>query len=90
MEEIAQEEERVLTLNLGDYKLPSIKDIPRLKTILIKEPFGSGPFQAKDIGETSIVPVAAAIANAVYDATGTRLMALPIKPEAVRINPVSL
>jgi CO/xanthine dehydrogenase Mo-binding subunit len=83
MEEIVQKDGRILTLNLGDYKLPSIQDIPALKTILIKEPFGSGPFQTKPIGETSIVPIAAAIANAVHDATGVRIAALPITAEAI-------
>ena len=82
-EELARQDGRLLTCNLGDYKLPDIKNTPPLKTILVKQPFGSGPFQAKDIGETSIIPVAAAISNAVYDAIGIRLTALPLSPEAV-------
>jgi CO/xanthine dehydrogenase Mo-binding subunit len=41
----------------------------------------TGPFGAKGVGEIAIVPVAAAISNAIYDATGVRSFALPITPE---------
>jgi CO/xanthine dehydrogenase Mo-binding subunit len=41
----------------------------------------TGPFGAKGVGEIAIVPVAAAISNAIYDATGVRSFTLPITPE---------
>ena len=43
----------------------------------------AGPHGAKGIGESPLIPVAAAIANAVYDATGVRITELPLTPERV-------
>jgi len=81
MEELCVENGRVLTLHLGDYKIPTIKDIPKLKTVLVQHPAGPVPYQGKAIGEISVVPVAAAIANAICDATGVRLFELPVTAE---------
>jgi CO/xanthine dehydrogenase Mo-binding subunit len=83
IEEMRAEEGRVSTLSLGDYKLPNIKDIPPLKTVLVEEELGPVPFQGKSIGESSITPVTAAIANALYDAVGVRICDLPITAEKV-------
>jgi CO/xanthine dehydrogenase Mo-binding subunit len=81
IEEMRLDAGRVSTLSLGDYKLPNIKDVPPLRTMLVQEAFGPVPFQGKAIGESSITPTAAAIANAVYDAVGVRLCELPISAE---------
>jgi CO/xanthine dehydrogenase Mo-binding subunit len=83
IEEMLAEEGRISTLSLGDYKLPNIKDIPPLKTVLVQEALGPVPFQGKSIGESSITPVTAAIANALYDAVGVRICDLPITAEKV-------
>lgn len=83
LEDMQLEEGRISTLSLGDYKLPTIKDIPPLQTVLVQEAIGPAPFQGKAIGESSITPIAAAIANAVYDAVGVRLQAVPITAEKV-------
>jgi len=77
------EEGRVVAANLGDYKLPTIADIPELVTIHCEAPGGPAPFGGKSIGEEPFVPGAAAIANAVRDATGVPIHELPIRPEAV-------
>ena len=74
---------QVTTAHLGDYKIPTIQDIPELITVLLEEPAGPGPYQGKGIGETSNCPVAAAIANAVFDAVGVRITDLPITSEKV-------
>jgi xanthine dehydrogenase molybdenum-binding subunit len=74
---------RVLTPNLGDYKIPNIKDIPLLKTAILQSNTGSGPYHSMSIGETAIIPTAAAIANAVEDAVGVRIKSLPITSEKV-------
>ena len=74
---------KVLNANLGDYKIPNIKDIPRLKTAIFQSDTGSGPYNSMSIGETAIIPTAAAIANAVEDAIGARVMSLPITSEKV-------
>jgi CO/xanthine dehydrogenase Mo-binding subunit len=83
IEEMLAEDGRVSTLSLGDYKLPNIKDAPPLRTMLVQEALGPVPFQGKSIGESSITPVTAAIANAVYDAVGVRICDLPITAEKV-------
>ena len=85
MEGMTREDGKAVTLNLGDYKVPCIKDVPKLKTVLIADPVGPGPFAAKSIGESSIVATAAAIANAVDDASGIRIFDLPITAEKIFI-----
>ena len=83
MEELVMDGGKVTNNNLGDYKLPSIKDIPELKTVLVKTTGGVGPFDSKPIGEFANNAPPAAIANAVADAIGVRLFELPIKAESV-------
>jgi CO/xanthine dehydrogenase Mo-binding subunit len=83
MEEVAVEEGRVSTLSLGDYKLPTIKDVPPLDTVILEEPVGPGPFAGKSIGEGSISPMPAALANALADACGVRLTSLPLTAEKI-------
>jgi xanthine dehydrogenase molybdenum-binding subunit len=72
-----------LTLNFDSFKIPNLMDTPPIETILIEQPDPLGPYGAKALGEPPLVPVAAAIANAVYDATGARIRDLPISAEKV-------
>ena len=83
MEEMTSEDGRVSSLSLGDYKIPTIADIPKLETVLLESPAGPTPYQGKGIGEISNIPIAAAIANAVEDAVGVRITSLPITAEKV-------
>jgi CO/xanthine dehydrogenase Mo-binding subunit len=83
MEELNTEEGRISTLSLGEYKIPTIEDIPELVTVLLESSTGPAPYGGKSIGESSNVPVAAAIANAVFDAVGVRILDLPITAEKV-------
>ena len=84
MEELGTEEgKHISTVTLGDYKMPTMPDIPKLETVLLESPSGPAPYQSKGIGESSNVPVAGAIANAVYDAVGVRITSLPITAEKV-------
>jgi CO/xanthine dehydrogenase Mo-binding subunit len=83
-EELRTEEQgRVSTTNLGDYKLPNIKDAPVTKAVVVELPNGSGPYGSMSIGETALIPTAAAIANAVEDAVGVRITSLPITAEKI-------
>lgn len=82
-EEIATEGGRISTTNMGDYKLPNIKDTPLMNTIVVESPNGSGPYGSMSIGETALIPTAAAIANAVQDAVGVRIKSLPITAEKI-------
>jgi len=83
MEGITIEAGKVVTTHFGENKIPTIRDIPLLKTVVLEEPVGNGPFGAMSIGEPPLVPVAAAIANAVHDAIGVRIYDLPITAEKV-------
>jgi CO/xanthine dehydrogenase Mo-binding subunit len=83
MEEVVTESGKVLTANLGDYRIPCTRDLPPLQTVLIEDPEGPGPFAAKQIGENGIVATAAAVANAVDDAVGVRIFDLPITAEKI-------
>jgi CO/xanthine dehydrogenase Mo-binding subunit len=73
----------VTTVHFGDYKIPTIADIPPLQTVLLETPSGPTPYQGKAVGETSNCPVTGAIANAVADAVGVRILGLPITAEKV-------
>jgi CO/xanthine dehydrogenase Mo-binding subunit len=83
MEENPMVDGRITTLTLGESKLPSIADVPPLKTVLLETPTGPTPFAGKAIAEMPNVPTAAAIANAVADATGVRIFDLPLTAEKV-------
>jgi CO/xanthine dehydrogenase Mo-binding subunit len=83
MEELVMDGGRITNSNLGDYKLPSVKDIPELKTVLVKTTGGVGPLDSKPIGEFANNGPPAAIANAIADAVGVRLFELPIKAEKI-------
>jgi xanthine dehydrogenase molybdenum-binding subunit len=84
MEELKVDEDgRITTLSFGDYKLPTTRDIPPLKTVLLQSEAGEGPYNIRGIGEAPITPVAPAIANAIADAIGVRIRDLPITPEKV-------
>ncbi len=74
---------RVEVANFGEYKIPTIKDIPALKTVIVASTEGVGPYMVKGIGENPISPAAPAIANAIEDAVGVRIKDLPITAEKV-------
>jgi xanthine dehydrogenase molybdenum-binding subunit len=83
MEEVVTENGKVLTANLGDYRIPGIADIPALETVLVEDPTGPGPFAAKQIGENGIIATAAAVANALDTAAGVRILDLPLTSEKI-------
>jgi CO/xanthine dehydrogenase Mo-binding subunit len=74
---------RPLTDRFSNYIIPSCLDAPEIDIHLVEEPWSLGPFGAKGIGEPAIIPTAAAIANAVFHATGAPVSELPVSPEAV-------
>src|SRR5579883_116978 len=83
MEELLIEDGKIANLSLADYKLPCQEDVPPLRTVIVHTDVGPGPFGAKAAGESVNAGVSPAIANAVYDATGVRVMSLPITAEKV-------
>ncbi len=81
-EQIVHDENgQMVTGSLMDYALPRAEVAPQIETVLIEVPSPEGPFGARGVGEPPIIPVAAAIANAIHDATGVRSAAIPITPE---------
>ncbi|MBA3830330.1 MAG: xanthine dehydrogenase family protein molybdopterin-binding subunit [Chthoniobacterales bacterium] len=70
------------TANLADYHVPTNADIPQIDVHFVGEPdFAFNPIGARGIGEIGITGIAAAVANAVYHATGKRVRDLPITPD---------
>jgi CO/xanthine dehydrogenase Mo-binding subunit len=69
--------------NLTNYILPTSLDMPEVEVDIVDNYDPSGPFGAKGVGEPTLVPTAAAIANAIYDAVGVRIYSLPATAEKV-------
>ena len=83
MEELQVEDGRAINLSFGEYKLPTMRDVPPLTTVLVESGNGVGPYHIKGIGESPLTPVAPAIANAVADAIGVRIRDLPLTAEKI-------
>jgi CO/xanthine dehydrogenase Mo-binding subunit len=82
LEEVTWDDEKVTSLDWRTFlTLPLGFDIPTIETVLIKRM--EGP--ASGSGETSITLVAAAMANAIFDATGARIRQIPFTPERVKL-----
>lgn len=69
--------------NFANYRLPRSIGTPPMESILIETNDPEGPFGAKGMGEASLLPTSAAIANAIYDAVGVRLKELPFTPDKI-------
>jgi xanthine dehydrogenase molybdenum-binding subunit len=74
---------RSLNPDFMDYKIYDFQDAPDIELVLVESDEPSGPFGAIGVGEHCINPVAGAVANAVYNAIGTRLYEIPMTPERV-------
>jgi CO/xanthine dehydrogenase Mo-binding subunit len=83
MEDSSLVDGKMVALNLGEFKMPTVMDVPKLTTVLMESPTGPSPFQGKAIAEIPNVPTAAAIANAIEDAVGVRLYDLPLTSEKI-------
>jgi CO/xanthine dehydrogenase Mo-binding subunit/aerobic-type carbon monoxide dehydrogenase small subunit (CoxS/CutS family) len=66
-----------VTQSLYDYRPPTVLDVPEIVPILVEAPVPAGPFGAKGLGENPMFNAAAAIANAIYNATGVRMREIP-------------
>ncbi len=83
-EEVLMDEEgRVLNPGFLDYRIPTFPDRVPIEIIFAETYEKAGPLGGKSIAEPPIIPVAACVANAVRDATGTRMRRLPMEPETV-------
>ena len=66
-----------------DYRIPVASDLPMIDTVIVEVPNPGHPYGVRGVGETSIVPPLAAVANAVSAAVGVRLTELPMSPPRV-------
>jgi xanthine dehydrogenase molybdenum-binding subunit len=82
-ERLVVEGGQVLTASFMDYAMLKADDMPELVVRLIESGEAEGPFGAKGLGESGVIPVSAAVANAVKDATGVRFRELPITAPVV-------
>ncbi len=83
MEDNSLVDGKMATANLGEFKMATVADVPKLTTVLMQDANGPTPYQGKAIAEIPNVPTAAAIANAIEDAVGVRLHDLPLTSEKV-------
>ena len=66
-----------------DYRMPTCLDLPMIETILVEVANPGHPIGIRGVGEVPIVPPPAAIANAIYHATGVRMQELPMSPPKI-------
>jgi xanthine dehydrogenase molybdenum-binding subunit len=70
----------MLNASFLDYRMPTSLDLPMIDTVLVEVANPGHPFGLRGVGEVPIVPPMAAIANAIYHATGVRMRQLPMSP----------
>jgi len=80
-ERLVVERGQVVTQTFMDYAVLKADDMPEIEVRLIESVDAEGPFGAKGLGESGVIPVAAAVRNAIKDATGVRCNELPVTPE---------
>jgi len=83
LEDLVVENGQVLNPRFSTYKIPTATEMPPIRSLWVETDDPQGPYGAKGLGEMGLVPTAAAIANAVYDATGARITRIPLTPEPV-------
>ena len=86
MEEVEIANGYIKNTNFDEYLIPTVKDMPEIIPIIVENPDPYGPYGAKSIGEPTLELGAAAIANAVTQATGKRIRHLPLNLEQVLLG----
>ncbi len=86
LEEYIYENGLMINSSYADYRVPTFGEMPllrKVKALFAPDPLPDGPWGAKGVGEGAMVAVAPAIANAVYNAIGVRVVDLPLSAERV-------
>ena len=74
---------RMTNSSLLDYRMPTSLDLPMIDTIIVEVPSDGHPYGVRGVGEANIVSPPAAVANAIYNATGVRQSSLPMNPASI-------
>jgi xanthine dehydrogenase molybdenum-binding subunit len=82
-EYVFNERGEMLNSSFLDYRMPTSLDLPMIDTVIVEVENPGHPFGLRGVGEVSIVPPMAAIANAMYRAIGVRMQQLPMSPTRV-------
>ncbi len=82
-EEMIWNGSRLMNPSLLEYRIPTTLENPEIECIIVESEDPEGPFGAKEAGEGSLAATIPAIANAIYDAIGVRITAVPFSREAV-------
>jgi CO/xanthine dehydrogenase Mo-binding subunit len=83
MEEILHRDGRMVNPQFSTYLIPTARDVPPIKALIVERPTEVGPYGAKGFGEQPLMGIAPAVANAVFNATGVRVREIPLTPERV-------
>ena len=75
------------TENLHDYLIPTVGDMPRVKSYIIEDPELTGPYGAKGVGEPALIATAPAILSAIRHACGVRVTRVPVLPHRLLGSP---
>ena len=78
-EQVRYDRGKILTDRYSTYRIPTIQDVPKIETVLVQNP----THPPEGAGEPPIFPIAAAVASAIYDATGKRFRELPLSADTV-------
>lgn len=85
-EKVDIEEGQIMNPSLESYKIPTALDLPQdVRIFFVEEPHPEGPYGAKGLAEPATAPTAAAIANAIFDATGIRIREVPLTAEKIQV-----
>jgi CO/xanthine dehydrogenase Mo-binding subunit len=83
MEDYKLDKGHTSTSGFAKYILPTSLDVPQVTSVILEDPDPIGPLGVKGIGEPAMIPTIPAVMNAIYDAVGVRITALPATPEKV-------
>lgn len=82
-EYVYDERGQLRNASMLDYRMPTTLDVPMIESIIVEVPNPGHPYGVRGVGEVPIVPPPAAIANAIHDAIGIRMLDLPMSPPRV-------
>ena len=84
MEQIRHDAGRIVNTNFNTYRIARATDMPEMTAILVENADPAGPLGAKSLGEPTNELMGAAVANAIFYATGIRFTHVPITPEHIK------